>query len=98
MREPGSDLEEHITTERFERESEGCWRRAKAGYDRADCWLGRISLYRPTAGLIKPTTWTDKVSHVDSFTEGFVPARKLTTANFYVSSGSVNFAMKFIPR
>ena len=36
VREPGDDLEVHITTEGFERESEGCGRRARPRYDRAD--------------------------------------------------------------
>ena len=44
--------------------------------------LGGYTCIDPTAGLIKPTTWTDEVSLVDSFTEGFVPARKLTTVEF----------------
>ena len=63
--------------------------------------LGRtddIYTYIPTAELTKLTTWADNAGLVGSFTEGFVQTRKLTTAIFKNSSGSVNLVMKSIPR
>ena len=79
VREPGDNLEEHIT-ERFER----VWGVVAGGYGPdivglIVCLRGcliYVCTYIPTAWLIKPTTWTDNASLADSFTEGFIQVRK----------------------